>query len=124
MFVLRSAQLDTLIDPPLVMFAERLIAFFSREHGWLLSQVPEDERVERIARAVRVALDGGIETEWDLCRFVILELQLGTTLGRPEGPAWALKILGDEENTGAGKADALEYHYQHVLDHGPQRQAV
>lgn len=122
MLVFRSTQLDTLITSPLVTFAQRLRVFFSREHAWLLSPVPEEDRIERITAALRVALAAGMKTEWDLCRFVILELQEGPTFGRPEGPAWALEILSDDDNTGTGKADALDHYFYQVLGNETRRE--
>lgn len=120
MLEIRNPQLDPLVDPPLVTFAERLCAFFSRDYRWLLSGLDEAERIDRIARAVRVALEWGIATEWDLCRFAALELQVGPDFGRPQGPAWALEILSDDANTGRGKADALEHKYYYVLGNDPR----
>ena len=122
-FEIRSPQLSSLSDAPLVSFAGRVHTFLFQEHRWLLSDAPQDEHVRRIADAVQVGLRWGIDTEWDLCRFVVIELQAGPTLGRIDGPSWALDILRQDDDTGAGKADALEHYYYDVLGEGPQREA-
>ncbi|MCY1074532.1 hypothetical protein [Archangium lansingense] len=81
----------------------------------------DDAALRAVAEAGLARAAGhGITTEWDLCRFVLHHLRLGSGFETDPRFAWARDILARNDLDGRRKLDRLDYHYFHVLMRHPE----
>lgn len=96
MLVLRKAQLKALEKAALQDFAGRAAAYLADREIPGFAAFSEVRLRETILRGTRTARAYGITREWDVCRFVELQLRHGLDLGARTDPEVARWLFRDD----------------------------
>lgn len=111
MLTIRREQISVFEDIMREKFVDRLLRHLRVDMPTMTADMCDTHLRTTIREGLVRAAGYGVITEWDLCRFAMYEVRLGTWFERAADNGWAREALASPDLGGTARMDLLDQHY-------------